>query len=83
MKGVKWKHQKHNKVMWQTAYHEISVTFKGYDRWIMSKKWLGDIWTSPGKKKDNTHLVNNDGIEHGFHCSCHNVQRAWKPHVYQ
>ena len=78
MMGGQQKHQILNKVTWQTKYHKISVTFKGYDRWIMSKKWLGDIWTSPHKKRDDTCLVNNDGIEDGFHCSCHNVQRAWK-----
>ena len=38
MKGGQWKCQINNKVALLTTYHKISVTSKGYDRWIMSKK---------------------------------------------
>ena len=31
----------------------------------------------------NTHLVNNDEEEDGFHCSCHDLWRPWRPQVYQ
>ena len=38
MKGGQQKCWIHNKVMLQTTYHKISVTSKGEERWIMTKK---------------------------------------------